>query len=569
MARIKSDWLFSYYNSMEKDPKVMATAAAGYAVASELGILHTDTLGLPFHREKECSLPFFAEDYTLNLMREIKIEAAMRSEGATPYDIPLGVLSMMALGPVCLAQGEAGDKLFDEVPSAFVPLDSADAIHSQEGAVLVDLHRRSYKALDACGESFKLQVLYLIPVEWAERNLHYYMVIGLGAAKFHKYARAYFMLTDDGHFDEVGTERLYKALQIVAPNSFMANFPRQKGLEWAGFHSLCSIMLSHKLDYELTGNNEIHAFNTGLGARAMTRTLDESAVDYENIRESHQMMDDIHEYLSQTYGAEPNDATEAAIQLYKELIPLKSEVVDMKAYMKQLALEFEQVRSVASSDDVRKELDASIAARTLAERRVVDLERELAQIRSQERADVVKIDRWKGEAERLSTQLRQAQAFREAVDVMALPTCCIESLLLAESLWSDRLVITEAARKSAEDFVNGDFREMFTHLQALAVVLWPIIFEEKVTNPQEEFQNRSSVEMTFKTNRRVKESMFDDEYMIEYKGERVRMDPHTKGKNKRRGYALRVHFFFDHEDKKIVIGHAGDHLRTTLTPKLH
>lgn len=564
MARVKGDWLYSYHNSLDRDPKVKHTVMAGIAAAAQCGLIK-DKDDLVFMRQRPCSLPFFAEDCTLDLMREVQVESVAHAQFDTlspdRYDIPFGIVAMMALGPACLAEGQVGPNLFNR-PEKALPLEFIDPDDPQRGVVVVDIHTRSYKGMDADGNAFKLQVLYLIPVEWAERNLHFYMVVGIGAAKFNKCACAYFAVDDEGCFDTDGTDQLYAALKTVASESFMTKFPRQKELEWAGFNSLCAVITP-----ECVAGISDQRHGDSFGARAMGRFTDTVVSDAAHREAMTVLVDSARRYAFDVCQSESDDEVIAC--LYDDLLQLKMLEHIQQEQIDGMVGEIKTLQATASSEEVRIECDAAVDARALAEARVVELEREIEEIRSQERAEAMQIDTWKGEAERLSDQLRQAQASSNAVDSMMLPSNCAESLALAESLWSDRLVITDAARKSAKDFVNGDFREMFTHLQALAVVLWPIVFEEKVTNPQEEFQNRSSVEMTFKTNRRVKESMFDDEYMIEYKGERVRMDPHTKGKNKRRGYALRVHFFFDHEDKKIVIGHAGDHLRTTLTPKLH
>lgn len=50
-----------------------------------------------------------------------------------------------------------------------------------------------------------------------------------------------------------------------------------------------------------------------------------------------------------------------------------------------------------------------------------------------------------------------------------------------------------------------------------------------------------------------------------YKGSKVVFGDHVKGTSGPRSKPLRVHLFFDAEDRKIAIGHCGAHLTNNAT----
>lgn len=565
MAKKRGMWLFNYHNALERDKKAQATletmAAAVYEVMGEDII--DDWFVPPAHFADKP----LAEGNTMLLTREISSEKAVRQGLAMQsiYDMPLGVVANMVSRSVFLAQGEAGPKLFERSTSASISDCSWMFPQGSAAPLLVDLHTRSYKALDANGVPFKVQALYIMPVCWPETNRFYYMVVGIGAKKLDQLARACFMVDADGHFDQEGTDRLNDALPMASNNSFMTTFPRDRSLEYGGFNCLCAVTRSINDISEVGESMRVYGSDATSAEVAMDASRAHAAYEAKCQRDAH--VEEVRLAAEAFCGGGTDE--ELMVALYDAMVDMAKDMRCNEARIERLTQELDE-QNAKAFDTMESEAVASANhARALAEERVIALEREIDEIKSEERTFMAEVDDYRDQVNVLGERIDELSQSRAVVDTMMLPTSCIESLELAGQLWGDRLVITEAARKSAQDFAQGDFREMFTHLQALAVVLWPIIFTEKANNPQAEFANRSNVEMTLKTNRRVKESMFDQEYTVHYKGKDVRMDPHTKGKDKKRGYAMRIHFFFDHEDKKIVIGHAGDHLRTTLTPRIH
>lgn len=210
---------------------------------------------------------------------------------------------------------------------------------------------------------------------------------------------------------------------------------------------------------------------------------------------------------------------------------------------------------------LEKDKDRALA---LADERIKSLESTIPT--SDANTDAALVPILKKRVADLECQLNTDEHLRQTVDTMSLPQTTSQALNLAANLWSNRLIVLNQAYTAADKFAAGDANEVFDHLQALACVLWPIIFEEKSTHPEKDFASRSSIDLTFKTGKAIKVTpAYYDDYHVEYKGRIENIYARTKGKNPRRGQALRIHFFIDNEDQKIVIAHCGDHLNNTMT----
>ena len=55
---------------------------------------------------------------------------------------------------------------------------------------------------------------------------------------------------------------------------------------------------------------------------------------------------------------------------------------------------------------------------------------------------------------------------------------------------------------------------------------------------------------------------------VKYRGTEVDISAHVKCNGRGRSY-MRIHFYVDRERKLIVIGHCGDHLKTSGTRLMH
>jgi len=136
-----------------------------------------------------------------------------------------------------------------------------------------------------------------------------------------------------------------------------------------------------------------------------------------------------------------------------------------------------------------------------------------------------------------------------------------ESLMVISSLFSERLVVLDSAFKSADD--SDEFKEKkqaFQLLWKLSNEYWMALADGKgdvearqVFGKNEYASNEGE---TAGSNKRAKSAR-----TFEYKGKSIEMMKHVKhGVKDSASETIRIHFDWDAEDKKIVIGYCGPHL---------
>ena len=172
-------------------------------------------------------------------------------------------------------------------------------------------------------------------------------------------------------------------------------------------------------------------------------------------------------------------------------------------------------------------------------------------------------------ADKLHSETEGLRSRAHLVESMVLPTTPFEALALAERAFSDRLIVLDEARKSARAFERGSTGETWSVLQAMAVTLHRLVFEQTSGNLTYAFQAETGFEITL---RDVKHTNNNSEYArerrVRYAGEERNITAHVKGKSVKKGECLRVHFFADYSTSKIVIAHCGEHLTTIKTSTL-
>ncbi|MCI8366463.1 MAG: hypothetical protein HFJ66_02525 [Eggerthellaceae bacterium] len=155
------------------------------------------------------------------------------------------------------------------------------------------------------------------------------------------------------------------------------------------------------------------------------------------------------------------------------------------------------------------------------------------------------------------------------MDDLRLPQTPAEAVDLAARAFADRLLILPAARKSAEDFTSGSTAEVWDALRSMAVVLYPLIINQEGGHVAKRFQDQTGFELTLRDMKHNKRNQtFARLRTVEYKGKTHDMTAHVKGHSSKPGETLRVHFFADYEEGKLVIGHCGEHLPTAKTNSL-
>lgn len=173
------------------------------------------------------------------------------------------------------------------------------------------------------------------------------------------------------------------------------------------------------------------------------------------------------------------------------------------------------------------------------------------------------------EAEALRKENGSLRTRASLVDNLRLPQTPAEALRLAADAFPDRLLFLPPAVKSAEEFSHGSTAEVWDVLRAMAAVLHPLIFGQEGGHVAKRFQDKAGFELTLRDMKANKRNQaFARLRTVEYNQKVHDMTAHVKGRSNKPGETLRVHFFADYDQGKLVIGHCGEHLPTSKTASL-
>lgn len=151
--------------------------------------------------------------------------------------------------------------------------------------------------------------------------------------------------------------------------------------------------------------------------------------------------------------------------------------------------------------------------------------------------------------------------YREAVlDAIAGSPSLEQSLRIIEHLFGDRIVILDSAWKSARDAVGFvKTRKTFELLRTLATVYWEDLASGKGDGEARHHFGKAYAPRESETVRKNKKAKALRTF--DYNGKAVEMWRHIKiGVKPSVSETLRVHFHWDDSNKRIVIGHCGEHL---------
>lgn len=146
---------------------------------------------------------------------------------------------------------------------------------------------------------------------------------------------------------------------------------------------------------------------------------------------------------------------------------------------------------------------------------------------------------------------------------MRLPRTPADAARLAAQAFPDRLLILDKAIASAEAY-GGDTAEVWDVLRCMAGTLHPMIFDRHPGNLPRAFQAETGYELALREDKAT--GQVPDLAALRrvvYDGAERDMTAHVKGRGTKAGSTLRVHFLADYGRNLIVIGHCGEHLRTT------
>lgn len=221
--------------------------------------------------------------------------------------------------------------------------------------------------------------------------------------------------------------------------------------------------------------------------------------------------------------------------------------------------------AVAPSADAECAEEAQLERDLLQE----ELDRLRAELESQKSAAAFRARQLEDEARELRERVQGLEGRARLVETMDLPETPYEALSLAAKAFSDRIVVLDRARRSAEDFVKGDPGEVWAVLRSVAVTLHSLLFVERERGLANAFRDRTGYELALRDSKGANRNPDQKaERMVEYEGAVRDATMHIKGRGVRKGESLRVHFFVDYDKKKIVIAHCGEHLTTDRTSSM-
>ena len=225
----------------------------------------------------------------------------------------------------------------------------------------------------------------------------------------------------------------------------------------------------------------------------------------------------------------------------------------------------EAAGTAATSADVERVEEAQLERDLLQE----EVDRLRAELESQKSAAAFRMRQLEDEARELRERAQGLEGRAHLVETMDLPETPYEALSLAAQAFSDRIVVLDRARKSAEDFVKGDPGEVWAVLRSVAVTLHSLLFVERERGLANAFRDRTGYELALRDSKGANRNPDQKaERMVEYEGAVRDATMHIKGRGVRKGESLRVHFFVDYDKKKIVIAHCGEHLTTDRTSSM-
>lgn len=183
------------------------------------------------------------------------------------------------------------------------------------------------------------------------------------------------------------------------------------------------------------------------------------------------------------------------------------------------------------------------------------------------------------EADRVRGQLRDLTSQAEAIKQLTeFPASLLEVLDVVGQLFPDRLVITEQAREAAQRHSN-DHPSMWMKLDgvrvawrmifSLAVNLYAIIFEKKAKDLENSFRSETGIDLALtETGATKADASLMQLRQLDWNGTTWDITPHLKY-GTRNPDMLRLHFAIDKKNRRFIVGHCGDHLKTSSTRRRH
>jgi hypothetical protein len=195
---------------------------------------------------------------------------------------------------------------------------------------------------------------------------------------------------------------------------------------------------------------------------------------------------------------------------------------------------------------------------------VISEKEKMLSIRDFEKSEILKT------CEKAKTMLAAKSSKIDAISKLEeLPKSLIEATGLIEAIFPEKIVFSEQAKKSAKES-NFPVADAWPCLFKIATILHDLFFLEpdKAIDIEKEFNNNTRFELSMTEGKQTnKDPNLSKLRTIQYKGKEISIFPHVKLGNSS-GKLLRVHFYPDRDENRIVVGHCGDHLDNYSTKSL-
>lgn len=155
------------------------------------------------------------------------------------------------------------------------------------------------------------------------------------------------------------------------------------------------------------------------------------------------------------------------------------------------------------------------------------------------------------------------------VSLKELPKDLNKVIEIIEIFHPEKVCFLDESKQSAKDSNFDDIPNAWSLLWSMATCLWQLYFNDDLdtANIEDEFKRESGFNLSF---REGKQTNKDNKLMAQrkriYNGVEIDITAHTKIEKGNK--SLRVHYYVDKTNQKLVIGHCGNHLDNYSTKKL-
>lgn len=147
------------------------------------------------------------------------------------------------------------------------------------------------------------------------------------------------------------------------------------------------------------------------------------------------------------------------------------------------------------------------------------------------------------------------------------PTKLIDLIELAELYYNQKIVFLQEAKDSAEGYDLNDLNKAWKALKSIAEVLHPIMFHSE-GDKKADYHSKTGFDIAMTESKMTKgDKKLAAQRLRIYNGEKIDISPHI-GYGTKKPNMLRIHFYVSNSEKKIIIGHCGDHLDNFSTKNI-